>query len=72
MVCLVSIKHKAEDTAAPVCVCLLCCEIRLGKVGDGGGERDRVRTIKEIINYKMKFAKNHLPQEYESVLYAGR
>lgn len=55
-----------------VCACLLCCEIRPEKVGDGGGERDRVRTIKEIINYKMKFAKNHLPQEYESVVYAGR
>lgn len=36
-----------------MCMCLLYYEIRMGK---------NENTIKGIINYKMKFAKNHLPQ----------
>jgi hypothetical protein len=50
-------------------VCLLYYEIRMGKKA-GKNEQGEL-TIKGIINYKTKFARNNLPQEYESV-YAGR
>jgi hypothetical protein len=49
-------------------VCLLYYEIRMGKRQK---RMSRELTIKGIINYKTKFARNNLPQEYESV-YAGR